>query len=171
MSRPSESLAIALEREHRAIDEGIERFTADTSSSAAQESLAAAIAALRRHIYLEEEFVFPTLSAGGLVAPIFVMLREHAQLWQTLDVLEDDAAAGPEAPGVAQTCHQLLVQLQHHNVKEERIVYPEADRALPVEAAARLAKFLESGSLPAGWVCTRARSQRVPGDVAGLGKS
>lgn len=154
-----ESLADALACEHRKIDEGIERFVAQPSSTEDHEPLTAAIAALRRHIYLEEEILFPALSAdggAGLVAPIFVMLREHAQIWQTLDELERGAVAGT-SDGL-QLCHQLLVQLQHHNMKEERILYPEADRTLPPPIAARLAAFLESGQLPKGWVCVKARA-------------
>lgn len=119
--------------------------------------LAAATAALRRHIYLEEEFLFPALSAGGLAAPIFVMLREHAQIWQTLDTLER-AIAGGDTSDALQLCHQLLVQLQHHNMKEERILYPETDQALSADAAVRLTEFLVSGSLPDGWVCVKART-------------
>lgn len=158
MKSTSESLSCALEREHREVDNGIEQFDADPSSSQAADRLAAAVAALRRHIYVEEEFVFPALSAGGLVAPIFVMLREHAQIWQTLDALERDAAAASRVPTASQLCHQLLVQLQHHNIKEERILYPEADQALPAEAVARLTELLAGGSLPDGWVCIRTRT-------------
>ena len=158
MTSTSEPLAAALEREHREIDEGIARFVADPSSAGAVASLAVAIAALRRHIYLEEEFVFPVLSAGGLVAPIFVMLREHAQIWQTLDALEPDVASSDGTPDVSLAGHQLLVQLQHHNMKEERILYPDAERVLPAEAASRLRAFLQAGTLPEGWVCIKARS-------------
>jgi regulator of cell morphogenesis and NO signaling len=151
-----DSLAHALEREHREIDAGIERFAVDPSSDGAEESLAAAVAALRRHIYLEEECVFPALSSGGLVAPIFVMLREHAQIWQTLDALECQIAAD-DLLGAANLCHQLLVPLQHHNLKEERVLYPETDRAVPAPGAERSIAFLESGRLPEGWVCIKAR--------------
>lgn len=160
MTAMGESLASALEREHRQIDEGVESFVADASSSRALEQLSRAIAALRRHIYLEEEVLFPALRGdveSGLMAPIFVMLREHARLWSTMDELEHEAAAASASPDVMHLCHQLLVQLQHHNLKEERILYPEADRSLPPTAAARLAELLESGRLPDGWVCIRAR--------------
>lgn len=159
MTTTSNSLAAALEREHREIDAGIEGFVADPASSRAH-LLAGAIAALRRHIYLEEEVLFPALRGhgdSGLMAPIFVMLREHAQLWATLEELERALAADGAAPGVLHLCRQLLVQLQHHNLKEERILYPEADRILPPTATARLAEFLESGRLPDGWVCIKAR--------------
>lgn len=155
MTSTGESLAAALEREHRQIDEGLELFQADSPSGS--DALAAAIVALRRHIYLEEEFVFPVLAGGALVAPVMVMLREHAQIWRTLESLERDMADGVSSDA-RQTCHQLLVQLQHHNMKEERILYPEADKALATEATARLTAFLDSGSLPDGWVCIKARS-------------
>lgn len=147
-----------MEQEHHEIDEGIERFAADPSSAEARQALTGAIAALRRHIYLEEELMFPALQGGGvagLVAPIFVMLREHAQLWHTMDELALVAGAGMEdAPKI---CNELLVQLQHHNMKEERILYPEADRTLPLAVAGQLAEFLASGEMPAGWVCVKAR--------------
>ena len=48
--------------------------------------------------------------------------------------------------------------MQHHNAKEERILYPEADQALGAEPPVRLPRFLESGSLPDGWVRIKARS-------------
>jgi regulator of cell morphogenesis and NO signaling len=156
MTNTAEPVAEMLSREHREIDAAIEGFSADPSSGKAVESLAAAIVALRRHIYVEEEGLFPVLSAGGVVPPILVMLREHAQIWATLDALENDlSTAGGQAPEI---CHRLLIQLQHHNMKEERILYPQADEALATRAAPSLTEFLQSGPLPDGWVCLRART-------------
>ena len=145
-----ESLAEALEREHHEIDAGIAAFTAAPWQ---RQPLTRAITALRRHIYLEEEFLFPLLrQAGpGLAAPVYVMLREHAQIWGTLDALERGAYIG-QGPGLALP-KRLAVQLLHHNLKEEKILYPRADRALPAAAAGRLRAFLGSGELPEGWVC------------------
>jgi regulator of cell morphogenesis and NO signaling len=149
-----ESLAAALERQHREIDAGIAAFTAAPGD---RQSLARAIRALRRHIYLEEEFLFPLLPEAepGLAAPIFVMLREHAQIWASLDSLERELDIGTDtASGL---CRQLTVQLLHHNLKEEKILYPRADDALPAAAAGRLRAFLSSAELPGGWVCMKAR--------------
>jgi iron-sulfur cluster repair protein YtfE (RIC family) len=157
MTTANESLAATLEREHREIDEGIEQFVREPSSYEAAKSLATAIALLRRHIYVEEEFVFPALSTGGMVAPVFVMLREHEQLWQRLAALERQVDVGAQSPVALEICHLLLVQLQHHNMKEERILYPETDHALAVDVAARLAD-LEQTSMPNGWVCIKARA-------------
>ncbi|MGH3246180.1 MAG: hemerythrin domain-containing protein [Trebonia sp.] len=143
------SLAAALEHEHREIDEGIEAFTAAPDD---RQPLARAIHALRRHIYLEEEILFPLLREAepGLAASVFVMLREHAQLWAALDSLERDLDAN--AVGLVHI-RQLSSRLLHHNLKEEKILYPRADDALPSAAADQLRAFLGSGELPDGWVC------------------
>lgn len=146
----SETLAAALEREHREIDEGIEAFTA----SGGQETgpLKRALDALRRHIYLEEEFLFPPLRDGGLMAPVFVMLREHGEIWRAMDRLEGEL--GGEAGQAA--AHELLAILERHNSKEEPILYPQADAVLTPEAAERLHGFIASGRTPEGWVCQSA---------------
>jgi iron-sulfur cluster repair protein YtfE (RIC family) len=147
-----ESLAAALEREHHEIDAGIAAFTASPEDP---QPLTRAIRALRRHIYLEEEFLFPLLGKAepGLRVPVFVMLREHAQIWAMLDLLEGGLGTGT---GLV-LCRQLTVRLLHHNLKEERVLYPRADDALPPAAASRLRAFLDSGELPEGWVCMKAR--------------
>ena len=82
------------------------------------------------------------------------MLREHAQIWATLDSLERELDAGA-GTGLG-LCRQLTVQFLHYNLKEEKILYLRAD-ALPATAAGRLRAFLGSGQLPEGWVCTKAR--------------
>ena len=66
-------------------------------------------------------------------------------------------------------CRQLTVRLLHHNLKEEKILYPRADDALHPAAASRLREFLHSGQLPEGWVCLlKARPvPRDPGRAAG----
>lgn len=161
----TESLAAALEREHHEIDTGIAAFTAAPWD---RQPLARTAGALRRHIYLEEEFLFPLLREAdpGLAAPLFVMLREHAQIWGTLDSLEraTDAGAGT---GLS-LAKRLTVQLLHHNLKEEKILYPRADDLLPPTAAERLRVFLGSGELPDGWVCMM-KARHLPGNPARAG--
>src|SRR5215472_14631906 len=93
----TDSLTAALEHEHHEIDEGIAAFTAAPGD---RQPLAHAIRALRRHIYLEEEFLFPMLyqAQPGVAAPVFVMLREHGQIWTLMDSLE---LLGNDATGLA----------------------------------------------------------------------
>lgn len=151
----TESLAAALEREHHEIDAGLESL-AGNDRTPDVDALLGAIAALRRHIYLEEEFVFPPLSGGNLVAPLFVMLREHGQLWGALDELEAELRASADPAALRECARRLGVQLLHHNVKEERVIYPAADESLPPELLARLQEHLVTGELPDGWVCAKA---------------
>jgi len=56
------------------------------------------------------------------------------------------------------------LEREHHEIddgiadlKEERVLYPRADAALPPATADRLLGFLGSAELPEGWVCVRAR--------------
>jgi hemerythrin-like domain-containing protein len=153
------TLSAALLREHHEIDAGIEEFTAGLGrGEASAEPLVRAVAALRRHIYLEEEFVFPPLRAAGMVPPVFVMLREHGEIWTSMDSLEAELAAGPGGVAVLATCQALMGQLEAHNSKEEPIIYPQADTVVDAETQQKLLAFLDSGELPDGWVAERARA-------------
>ncbi|HEX7353946.1 MAG TPA: hemerythrin domain-containing protein [Mycobacteriales bacterium] len=151
-----DALSAALEREHREIDEGIAASVAAESGTGGIAALTGALTALRRHIYLEEELLFPSLR-DQLVAPLFVMLREHGQMWSTMAELEKALADEDEA-SVREVRAVLMSQLDTHNGKEEPIIYPYADTALPAEQAARLREFLASGDIPAGWTCHAARA-------------
>jgi regulator of cell morphogenesis and NO signaling len=152
------TLAAALEREHRDIDAAIEAFTTAPTPGNRQR-LTRAIQTLRRHIYLEEEFLFPPLYRTGLAAPVLHMLREHGQIWTTLDSLEHALASGTS--DTTRLCRPLSVQLQHHNLREEKVVYPRSDQTLTDDAAGQLLALLDSGKLPAGWVCVKARTKHV----------
>ncbi len=146
------TLADALEREHHEIDRGIGAVLADPEETAA---LGRALEALRRHIYLEEEFLFPPLYDAGEVPSIVVMVREHGAIWRTMDAIEASLDAGTKAR-TAELCHELLGRLERHNAKEEAVIYPEADGVLGAQEAARLTSFLAAGRTPEGWVCRNA---------------
>jgi len=149
------TLALALEREHREIDRAVEAYLSIPDGGQGHtEHLKEAMAALRRHIYLEGGFLFPPLRAAGLVARIFVMLREHGELWQTMESIERELSGetGAEVPA----CKRLLVQLERHNSKEEPILYPHADGVLGARAGSELRAFLDNGRMPDGWTCANA---------------
>lgn len=155
----TETLADALEREHHEIDAGIEEFVAAQSAGDVElHTLTRAMDALRRHIYLEEELVFPPLRASGLFAAIMVMLREHGEIWTVMDALESEVATDPTGTAVRERCAELVALLEAHNAKEEPIIYPQTDATLGAEAAATLREFLDSGTMPEGWVCAKAAS-------------
>ncbi|MGO1198854.1 MAG: hemerythrin domain-containing protein [Dermabacteraceae bacterium] len=113
--------------------------------------------ALRRHIYLEEEIVFPRLPPGPLMMPLMVMRREHGELWRRMDALAaalEDPATTSE--GLETACRELLSLLESHNEKEEPVIYPHLDADLDWSAAAQVRELLETGTLPEGWVCQNA---------------
>ena len=157
---PDGALSAALEREHREIDSGIaafiEKVGGSNGGSAQPELLTAALDALRRHIYLEEAILFPPIREAGMVMPIFVMMREHGELWHIVDCLTEMLVDGTANEQLADTCRRLLGQLERHNSKEEPVIYPQADVGLPPPVSEELARFIDSGRIPDGWICQQA---------------
>jgi hemerythrin-like domain-containing protein len=154
---PDRVLSVVLEREHHEIDSGIEAFIEKLDRGSLQpELLTDALEALRRHIYVEEVFLFPPIREAGVVMPVFVMLREHGELWRTMETLADLLADGNDGRRLTETCAQLLDQLHQHNSKEEPVIYPNADTGLPPHTSAELTRFMETGRTPDGWVCQQA---------------
>jgi hemerythrin-like domain-containing protein len=152
----AETLAAALELEHRQIDGGIEAYIA-SDAGGGPAPLQDAMQGLRRHIYLEEEFLFPPLREAGMMMPIMVMLREHGALWTAMDALDRMLADGAERASVIGACRELLSLLDAHNSREEPIIYTRADDVLNAEASDELRDFLDSGTTPEGWVSTAVR--------------
>lgn len=159
---PQVRLSDALTREHRDIDSGIEEFLNDVDGGVVDPApLLRALEALRRHIYLEEEFLFPPIRQAGVLMPVLVMVREHGILWRLMDTLTelmDNRDPNDDVDNdVLSTCRELLAQLDQHNRKEEPIIYPHAETDLTEEASGGLVEFLQTGSTPQGWVCEAAR--------------
>lgn len=155
------TIADALEREHRDIDAGLEEFHRGLDLGESRvEALRRASRALRRHIYIEEEVLFPPLRAGGMYGPVTVMLMEHAAIWRGLDELEALVDAGGEDRAAIDRAMASLSQvLEEHNSKEELIVYPQADVTPNEEVRRQVIDLLERGELPEGWVCQRLAAE------------
>jgi hemerythrin-like domain-containing protein len=151
-------LAALLTREHHDIDGGIERYLENQRSANATDAtpLLDAMAALRRHIYLEEQFVFPALASGALMIPIQVMLREHGAIWRAMDGLAERLTSDADPARLKGDCLELLGLLESHNAKEEPVIYPRAQPALDPEEQRELEEFMASGRMPDGWVCRTA---------------
>lgn len=147
------TIAAALEREHQDIDGCVEGFLDDPAG--ATDVLRTGLGALRRHIYLEEVYLFPPLRAAGLEMPVQVMLSEHGQLWRLIDEVLG-AVDADALESAASTARELLELLDRHNSKEEPVIYPRADADLDPGQADELAIFIGMGSMPEGWVCERA---------------
>lgn len=156
------TVGAAMEREHHEIDAGIEEFGSGEGSPAERaESLRRAIDALRRHIYLEEMFLFPPMRKD-LAIPTMVMLREHGEIWRSLDAIEARLDADMSDRSLGAACEELLVQLDRHNEKEEPIFYEAADRALDPPQVEKLRQLIDTGRMPPGWTCEKAAEELPP---------
>ncbi|MBS0316047.1 MAG: hemerythrin domain-containing protein [Proteobacteria bacterium] len=142
-----------LEDQHRRIDQGLQDII-DGAGSLAR--LSESLALLCLHLYAEEEILFPPLEASGLTMPVFVMKREHGQMWPLVQDLT--AACGSAGPvdTLQNDCRELLQLLQIHNPKEEQILYAAADRLAADPDHGSLAQALEAARLPHGWACAMA---------------
>lgn len=156
MDQPS--LTALMEHEHHAVDDAIEHFVQGLRErDVRHKDLHRASDLLRRHIYIEEELIFPALRTKGMLAPVLVMEREHGEIWRTLVALDLEVGAGTAADSVPDRCRQLLHQLDGHNAKEESIIYPQADALLTASAKEAVRDFVRSGTMPSDWVCAQAR--------------
>jgi len=86
----------------------------------------------RRHLALEEQLLFPAVEAAtGMfdAGPTHVMRMEHEHMRAVLDQMAAAMERGDREELLDQgdTLHILI---QQHNVKEEGVLYPMAERAL-----------------------------------------
>ncbi|MEB3068425.1 hemerythrin domain-containing protein [[Mycobacterium] vasticus] len=155
-----EKLSAALEHEHQEVDAGIGVFLEKLDGGSVDaDVLGATLTALRRHIYLEEQILFPPISKGAQMMSVFGMIRGHGEIWRTMDAL-DELISGAGDPAdhdeLRVACRRLLELLADHNKVEEPVIYPAADTGLAPESATELADFIANGRMPEGWVCAKA---------------
>ncbi|MEO7068734.1 MAG: hemerythrin domain-containing protein [Rhodanobacter sp.] len=149
----TEFLSRLLAMQHRQIDQGVAGIVDGTGDAKA---LLAALKLLREHVYVEEVALFPRLAEAGLTMPVFVMKREHGQMWPLIQTLQAACAASADVADMHETARQLLQQLKMHNPKEEQIVYTAADRYEPAHPNESLAQAMAAAQMPEGWVCAMA---------------
>ena len=149
----TELLSRLLAAQHQQIDQGVEGIVAGAGATPALKS---ALKLLREHVYMEEAALFPPLVKAGLAMPVFVMQREHGQMWPLILEAREPCAARAAADDLCEDARQLLQQLKIHNPKEEQIVYAAADRYASTRTDPPLAQTLAAARMPAGWVCAMA---------------
>lgn len=101
---------------------------------------------LFRHIGFEEDLLFPALeSAAGFpphAGPTAVMRAEHVEIRAAVRLLRD--AIGDPSADAESLRGRLHAALGPHNDKEERILYPMADRALSASGADELVAAIQA---------------------------
>lgn len=105
---------------------------------------------LIRHIGFEEDLLFPALeSAAGWsmhAGPTAVMRAEHVEIRAAVRLLRD--AIGDPSVDAAPLRERLHGALGPHNEKEERILYPMADRALSGSGSDELVAAIQAYEAP-----------------------
>ena len=94
----------------------------------------------------------PSCASAGLVAPVFVMLAEHAEIWRALDAIE--AEVGRDAGRALAAMARMVSVLDSHNSKEEQILYPASAQVLNPDDTEAVRLAFEQGKRPEGWVPT-----------------
>lgn len=115
--------------DHRLAD--LETAVADKDWSAAETACIQFHHDLERHLQREETLLFPAIETftGSDGGPTEVMRREHDQMRALLADVQDTLARRQVDPCLG-NIETLMTLIQLHNVKEEQILYPMADKHL-----------------------------------------
>ena len=95
------------------------------------------LALFGRHLDKEERVLFPRLdhALGNAYGPTHVMRAEHRHMRDTLAQMEQ-ALARRSSAEFFDHADTLRILMRQHNLKEEGILYPQADQVLQQQAAA-----------------------------------
>jgi uncharacterized protein (DUF2249 family) len=147
-SRPAPAtLSAFLEEDHRRCD-GLfaeaEAAALDGDAGRAGDLFARLDLAMRRHLTIEEEGLFPELDRRmGYFGqgPIAVMREEHDQMRGVLTQMAEFIADG-QLQSFAGACETLLILMEQHNLKEEEMLYPVMDEAFAGEQESLLKQLI-----------------------------
>ena len=121
--------------DHRRCDDlfvAMEEAVSHTDWERADQLMNLFIEAMESHFAVEEEDLFDALEGASRQAagPIRVMLMEHDQMRHLIKQLRSAMESHSKGPllGITDT---LLITMQQHNMKEENVLYPMADREVP----------------------------------------
>lgn len=91
-------------------------------------------ARVEQHFTLEEETLFPSFEAatGMRAGPTMVMRGEHLQMREMLKSITA-AIENQDMDDALGLCESLMIFMQQHNMKEEQVLYPMLNDALPKE--------------------------------------
>jgi hemerythrin-like domain-containing protein len=109
-----------------------ENASLDKNWGAAQAAVADFVKEIEKHFKAEEERLFPAFeqATGMSSGPTSVMRMEHGQMRTLFDQMAA-AVAGEDLDAFSGAAETLLLLMQQHNMKEENILYPMCEQALP----------------------------------------
>ena len=153
------SISELLESEHRWVDGQFQQFRQDLAEGRInKEPFQKAAKVLHRHIFIEEEILFPEVEAYGLVGPTTMMAHEHGAICRFLDEIQGLIQSNTSPGRIADAFNALHSLLGEHNIKEEQVLYPTADQLLSQDDVAKVVQQLKTAEAPAGWKCRAHRA-------------
>ena len=143
-----------LTEQHRSMELGIAGLV---DGSGSRQELADAVYLLRRHIYVEEAFVFPVVEQdAGRAMALAQMRYEHGDMWPHIESAINLLAAKADLDDLLPACEAMLGLLHLHDRKEEEAIYSIADRYQPDATRPPLADLFQTSDIPDGWKCRYA---------------
>lgn len=141
----SESIKHFMEIDHSRCDQLYadgEAAILDDQKSLGKELIEAFILNMGRHFDMEEKIFFPAFEerTGMTQGPTQVMRMEHQQMKNVLAQMKH-ALTSDDSETVLSAGETLLILMQQHNLKEEGMLYPIADRQIPDISEALLKKM------------------------------
>ena len=128
-----DTLAAFMTADHNACDDHFvlaEKAAYANNWQEAESAFNTFLTGMKHHFRMEETQLFPALiEAGGPSGPVQMMLMEHEQMNSLLDNMAI-AMKQHDAQGYNGLSETLLIVMQQHNLKEEQILYPIAERLL-----------------------------------------
>lgn len=143
-----------LTEQHRSMELGI---TGLVDGSGSRQELTDAVYLLRRHIYIEEAFLFPVIEQDqGRAMALAQMRYEHGDMWPHIESAIALLAANADLDDLLPASEAMLRLLHIHDHKEEQAIYSVADRYRANATKPSFAALFQTNDTPDGWRCRYA---------------
>ncbi len=154
MSRSNQELLAA---QHRVMELGISGLV---DGSGSRQELSEAVYLLRRHIYVEEAFLFPVIDQDqGRWMALAQMQSDHGAMWPHIESAITLLQANALLDNLVPAAQAMLKLLEGHDSREELAIYSVGDRYVTDANHPPLETLFATTEIPPGWRCLRAPEQ------------
>lgn len=130
-----------LTQQHRQLESFLKKILETKDVDSKLEHFRAAADALSTHISAEEDIFYPAVHAQRTEGVLMESLEEHLSLKRLLkDLLTLDVSDSTFEPKVK----VLKEQAEHHHKEEEENLFPQVEKALPLEDRMRLGERMQA---------------------------
>lgn len=146
-----------LAEQHRVMELGISGLV---DGSGSRQELDEAVYLLRRHIDVEEAFLFSIVDQDqGRWMALSQMKSEHGDMWLHIESAIELLQATARLDDLFPAAQVLLKLLEIHDHKEEIAIYSVADRYVADANHPPLESLFAATAIPPGWRCSGAPEQ------------